>query len=94
MDYRVIITPRARRSLSRYIHYTKYSLKNPQAALYIAEDARNTKSILSEVADILAYCDHPVLAEYGYRKIPFRNHDFFYDIMPLVRRIGRAVDGG
>ena len=77
MDYRVVITPRAKRSLNRYIHYTKYSLKNPQAALLIAEDARITKYRLSKIADVLAICDHPVLSKYGYRKIPFRNHDFF-----------------
>ncbi|MBQ6504600.1 MAG: type II toxin-antitoxin system RelE/ParE family toxin [Flexilinea sp.] len=77
MDYKVIITPRARRSLFRYIHYTATKLKNTQAAYSIEADARETKTRLSKIADIITLCEHPILSKFGYRKIHFRKHDFF-----------------
>ena len=77
MVYKVIITPRAKQSLNRYIHYTAAVLKNPQAARSIWTDAKETKNRLSKIADIISICKHPQLSEFGYRKIHFRKHDFF-----------------
>lgn len=77
MIYKVIITPPAKRSLDNYIRYTVQILHNKQAAASILEDARKTKNRLSINANIYAICSNPILAEYGYRKIPFEKHDFF-----------------
>ena len=77
MDYKVLITSRARESLSRYIHYTAVVLQNPQAARSIGIDARETKNRLSKIAEIISLCEHPLLSKFGYRKIHFRKHDFF-----------------
>ena len=77
MVYKVIITPPAKKSLDKYIRYTAITLQNKEAAIAIIEDARNTKNRLAKIANIISPCQHPVLAQFEYRKIHFRKHDFF-----------------
>ncbi len=76
MAYKVIIMPPAKRRLDMYISYTVETLKNREAAKAILADARDTKRRLSEAADSLKICDHPVLAKHGYRKIRFARYKF------------------
>ena len=77
MAYKVVITERAKQSLSRYIRYTAVILKNREAAISIRDDAKDTKERLSRIADVLPICYDLELAKLGYRKISFRNYDFF-----------------
>ena len=77
MSYRVVIVPPAKQQLEQYIQYTKEELKNVTAARSIRDDARETKSRLSTLAESLAFCPDPVLAAAGYRKIMFKKHSFF-----------------
>lgn len=74
--YKIKIMPPAKRRLSMYIGYTRDTLKNPEAAKAIANDARLTKKRLSEVAKNLAFCEDEQLAQLGYRKIRFIKHAF------------------
>ena len=76
MNYNIIILPAAQRRLDRYVQYTKEVLKNPIAAKGIINDARKTKKKLSENAGMYQLCVETELAELGYRKIRFENHDF------------------
>ena len=77
MAYKVIITELAIQQLESYIAYTKYNLKNMQAAKSIRDDAKKTKKKLSNIAEMLPLCTNDVLASYGYRKIEFEKHNFF-----------------
>ena len=76
MAYKVIIMPPAKRRLEMYVYYTIETLKNRQAARAILEDAKDTETRLSIVADSLKICDNPILRKYEYRKIKFTKHDF------------------
>lgn len=77
MSYKVVITPKAKHSLKNYIRYTKNILQNKEAASLIRDDAKNTKERLAKIANILPLCTDADLAKSGYRKIPFKKHDFF-----------------
>lgn len=76
MEYKVVITPPARHHLDLYIGYTANILRNKQAAKAIREDARQSKQILSTVADSIKLCSHPILNKWGYRKLSFQKHRF------------------
>lgn len=76
MAYRVFITASAKMRLDEYIWYTAKVLKNPIAARRIREDARITKKLLSETAEIPQILNNPTLAQYGYRKFRFQEHGF------------------
>lgn len=91
MAYKVIITLPAKRRLDSYIGYTAVELSNLQAARSIYDDAKQTKKRLSEIADTIKFCENPVLAKYGYRKIKFLKHNFV-----MIYRIDKnnvIVDG-
>lgn len=76
MEYKVIITPPAMEKLDAYICYTIYELKNIEAAKAIKKDARETAKRLVKVASSNAFCEHPILKQYGYRKQFFGKHRF------------------
>jgi len=76
MTYKVIITEQAQHQLDMYVGYTAEKLKNKQAARAILSDAKDTKKMLSLVADKLALCDDDILRQHGYRKIIFKKHNF------------------
>ena len=77
MTYKVIITEQAKHQLDMYVGYTAEILRNKQAAKAILLDARATKKRLSIVAEKLALCNNDVLRSLGYRRIMFKEHDFF-----------------
>lgn len=86
-SYNVIISPKALSQLSAYIDYIQYTLLNEQAARTVWQDALETRSRLSLVAESLKYCKHPLLKERGYRLICFRRHRY----VMLYRVVGADV---
>ena len=76
MAYKVVITPMAEHRLSSYIGYTLNILKNRQGAKAIVEDAKATRSILSNTASMNEYCENEELRKFEYRKIRFQNHRY------------------
>ena len=87
MDYRVVITDKAKSQLDDYVRYIAVDLKNPDAARAILGDAEETKNELSLVAGSLQVCDNPRLKEYEYRKILFRRHRY----LMLYRLVGSTA---
>ena len=67
MDYEVILTYPAKAQLDHAINYILCEFESEQAALSVLNDAEDTRSRLSHVADSLKLCDDPKLRALGYR---------------------------
>lgn len=78
MVSKVRMTRFARNQLSQYIGYITIQLKNPQAAKAVAQDARDTKAALLNVADSLNLCSDPELRFFGYRIMHFQRHRYLF----------------
>lgn len=77
MAYKVVVTPDAEADLDSFISYLLFEKQNTQAASNLLNDFEETKNILSDVATSLKYCQNPKLKKLGYRRINFKNHNYF-----------------
>ncbi len=77
MNYKVIITSDAENDLERSIKYLLEVKKSRQAAKNVLDDFAITVKNLENVAGSLRYCEHPKLAELGYKRINFTAHRYF-----------------
>ena len=80
MDYNVVLTSDAEEDLDRFIRYLLFEKKNPQAAANLLDDFEATRETLHRVAGSLKLCDNPRLSTFGYRKIRFLSHRYFYAV--------------
>ena len=86
-DYDVILTDKAESQASEILDYIFFKLENPQAALSIEQDMKETAKRLSHVAGSLKLCDNPKLREFGYHTIHFMRHHYFM----LYKIVGKQV---
>ena len=77
MDYRIVVTPDAKKDLDQFIKYLMDEKKNKQAAKNVLDDFEATKESLKYVAGSLKLCDNPRLKKLRYRRINFLSHNYF-----------------
>lgn len=78
MNYYVHITQRAENDLSRALDYIEFSLKNPQAADSLLEEAETALSSLDYMPERYAVADDKLLAAWGIRYIQVKKYLAFY----------------
>ena len=95
MDYRVIETVDALDDLERCVYYLLFEKKSIQAADRVLKDHDETITRLSNAAGSLAYCGNPKLAAMGYKRINFKEHNYFmlFRIEEDVATIDRIFHG-
>ena len=76
-DYDVILTDKAESQASEILDYIFFKLENPQAALSVEQDMKETAKRLSHVAGSLKLCDDSKLWELGYHAIHLKRHNYF-----------------
>ncbi len=79
-SYNVHITRAAERDLNRAVDHIAFSLKNPQAADSMIDEAETTLSSLSHMPMRFALVDDKLLAALGIRFIQIKNYLAFYVI--------------
>ena len=77
MGYKVVVTPDAEADLDSFVSYLLFEKQNPQAAGNLLDDFEETKNRLADVATSLNYCENSKLKKLGYRRINFKNHNYF-----------------
>lgn len=85
-SYLVKVTPAAKEDLKRYLEYIQRKLKNPQAAKSVAQDFRETKNRLKNIAGSIAEPESEKLRKRKLKRINFQRHDYF-----LLYRINDGV---
>lgn len=78
MTYQVHITGRAERDLSRAADYIEFSLKNPQAADSLLDEAEAVLSSLGELPKRYAVVDDAVLSTWKIRYVQIKKYLAFY----------------
>jgi len=78
--YQVHITTAAERDLNRAADYIEFSLKNPQAADDLIDEAETMLSSLSHMPKRFALVDDKLLAALGIRFVQVKNYLAFYVI--------------
>ena len=78
MTYHVHITPRAERDLSRALDYIEFSLKNPQAADSLLDEAERVLNSLSQMPERYALPEDKLLAAWGIRFVQVKKYLAFY----------------
>lgn len=86
-DYDVILTDKAESQASEILDYIFFKLENPQAALSVEQDMKETAKRLSHVAGSLKLCDDSKLRELGYHAIHLKRHNYFM----LYKIVGKQV---
>lgn len=78
--YYVHITETAERDLNRAADYIEFSLKNPQAADDLVDEAETALSSLGHLPERYALADDKLLAALGIRFIQIKSYLAFYAI--------------
>lgn len=78
MSYRVHITQRAEKDLARVLDYIEFSLKNPQAADSLLDEAETALASLDQLPERYAIVDDKLLSAWGIRFIQIKNYLAFY----------------
>ena len=80
MNYCVHITRRAEKDLCHALDYIEFSLKNPQAADSLLDEAEAAMSSLDYMPERYALVDDKLLAAWGIRYIQIKKYLAFYVI--------------
>ena len=80
MSYHVHITKKAEKYLNRALDYIEFSLKNPQAADSLLDEAENTLGSLSQMPERYALPEDKLLAAWGIRFVQVKKYLAFYVI--------------
>ncbi len=78
MNYHVHITKKAEKDLARAVDYIEFSLKNPQAADSLLDEAEAALSSLARMPKRYAVTDDKLLAAWGIRFIQVKKYLAFY----------------
>ena len=78
MTYQVHITGRAERDLAKAVDYIEFSLKNPQAANSLLDEAEAALSSLGQMPKRFAVVDDTLLAAWEIRCVQIKNYLAFY----------------
>ncbi len=76
MEYKVVLTSKAKSHFREIIHYLLYEIKSQQAATNVTDDFKETIDQLSFTAGSLKLCNDELLRAKGYRTIHFRRHKY------------------
>lgn len=76
MEYKVVLTSKAKSHFKEILHYLLYEFKSQQAAANVTYDFKETIDRLSSMAGSLKLCDDELLRSEGYRTIHFRRHKY------------------
>ena len=80
MNYHVHITHRAEHDLNRALDYIEFSLKNPQAADSLLDEADRVLNSLSQMPERYALPGDKLLAAWGIRFVQIKKYLAFYVI--------------
>lgn len=80
MNYCVHITRRAEKDLSQALDYIEFSLKNPQAADSLLDEAESAMGSLDHMPERYALAGDKLLAAWGIRYIQIKKYVAFYVI--------------
>ena len=80
MNYHVHITHRAEHDLNRALDYIEFSLKNPQAADSLLDEADRVLNSLSQMPERYALPGDKLLAAWGIRSVQIKKYLAFYVI--------------
>lgn len=78
MNYSVHITRQAEKDLNRALDYIEFSLKNPQAADSLLDEAEAALGSLDYMPERYALADDKLLAAWGIRYIQVKRYLAFY----------------
>jgi len=78
MNYHVHISKKAEKDLARAVDYIEFSLKNPQAADSLLDEAEAALSSLAQMPKRYAVTDDKLLAAWGIRFIQVKKYLAFY----------------
>ena len=81
MNYHVHITHRAEHDLNRALDYIEFSLKNPQAADSLLDEADRVLNSLSQMPERYALPGDKLLAAWGIRFVQIKKYLAFYVIV-------------
>lgn len=85
--YQVHITRRAERDLARAQDYIEFSLKNPQAADDLLDEAERELSSLKQMPEHFAIVDDSLLASWGIHFVQIKKYLAFYVIAEETRTV-------
>lgn len=86
-DYDIVLTDKAESQALEILDYIFFKLENPQAALRVEQDMKETVKRLSHVAGSLKLCDDLKLQELGYHTIHLKRHNYFM----LYKLVGKQA---
>lgn len=78
MNYQIHYTNQVKEDLKRALGYIKFTLKNPQAAQALLDEANQLIASLSQMPERYALVDDVLLAGWGLRFIRVKNYLAFY----------------
>lgn len=78
MNYRVHITRKAEQDLSRALDYIEISLKNPQAADRLLDEAERLLGNLAQMPERYALPEDKLLTAWGVRFVQIKKYLAFY----------------
>lgn len=87
MTYSIHITKGAEKDMERAADYIEFSLKNPQAADSLLNEAEKELGSLSVMPERYALVDDPLLASWGIRFVRVKQYLAFYVITPQTRTV-------
>ena len=87
MNYQIHITKTAERDLNRAVDHIEFSLKNPQAADRLLDDAEHEIMSLATMPERYALVDDPLLAAWGIRFVQIKNYLAFYVVSKETRTV-------
>ena len=80
MSYQVHITKQAEKDLDHALDYIEFSLKNPQAADNLLDEAEQTLGSLTQMPERYALPEDKLLAAWGIRFVQIKKYLAFYVI--------------
>lgn len=87
MSYHVHITRQAEKDLGRALDYIEFSLKNPQAADSLLDEAETTLASLDQMPERYALADDKLLVAWGIRFVQVKKYLAFYVIAKETRTV-------
>ena len=76
--WRVMATDDVEEDLSGFVRYLLYEKLSEQAADAVLQDYDDTLDVLERVAGSLKTVDNPQLAKFGYKRINFQRHNYYF----------------
>lgn len=85
--YKIVVTEPAQQDLQGALSYIANQLKNPTAALRLANEFEKQVSALSEMPERYPIVSDGFLASQAIRAFPIKNYIVFYTVHPAAERV-------